>query len=104
MTNNERFVTFLKGIWALVLDVSRNCCIFAALKLNIMCTATISYERNRKEIDLLLSIIKKLGAVVSIEDTDDIEYSPEMIRKVEEGRAAYQRGDYEVLDIDDLWK
>ncbi len=69
-----------------------------------MCTATISYDKNRKEINLLLSIIKKLGAVVSIDDTDDVEYDPEMVRKVEEGRAAYQRGDYEVLDIDNLWK
>jgi hypothetical protein len=69
-----------------------------------MCTATISYERNRKEIDLLLSIIKKLGAVVSIDYTDDIEYNSDMVRKVEEGRAAYQRGDYEILDIDNLWK
>ena len=69
-----------------------------------MCTATISYDKNRREINLLLSIIKKLGAVVSIDDTDDVEYDPEMVRKVEEGRAAYQRGDYEVLDIDNLWK
>ena len=87
-----------------MLDVSRNCCIFAALKLNIMCTATISYDKNRREINLLLSIIEKLGAVVSVDDTDDVEYDPEMVRKVEEGRAAYQRGDYEVLDIDNLWK
>ena len=69
-----------------------------------MCTATISYDKNRREINLLLSIIEKLGAVVSIDDTDDVEYDPEMVRKVEEGRAAYQRGDYEVLDIDNLWK
>ena len=69
-----------------------------------MCTATISYDKNRREINLLLSIIEKLGAVVSVDDTDDVEYDPEMVRKVEEGRAAYQRGDYEVLDIDDLWK
>ena len=69
-----------------------------------MCTATISYDKNRREINLLLSIIKKLGAVVSVDDTDDVEYDPEMVRKVEEGRAAYQRGDYEVLDIDNLWK
>ena len=69
-----------------------------------MCTATISYDRNRREINLLLSIIEKLGAVVSVDDTDDVEYDPEMVRKVEEGRAAYQRGDYEVLDIDNLWK
>jgi hypothetical protein len=69
-----------------------------------MCTATISYDKNRKEINLLLSIIKKLGAVVSVDDTGDVEYDPEMVRKVEEGRAAYQRGDYEVLDIDNLWK
>ena len=41
---------------------------------------------------------------MSIDDTDDVEYDPEMVRKVEEGRAAYQRGDYEVLDIDNLWK
>lgn len=84
--------------------MSRNYCTFAALKIIIMCTATISYERNRKEIDLLLSIIKKLGAVVSIDYTDDIEYNSDMVRKVEEGRAAYQRGDYEILDIDNLWK
>ncbi|MBR4912390.1 MAG: hypothetical protein IKZ54_06075 [Bacteroidales bacterium] len=69
-----------------------------------MCTATISYDKNRREINLLLSIIEKLGAVVSVDDTDDVEYDPEMVRKVEEGRAAYQRGDYEVLDIDNLWK
>ena len=69
-----------------------------------MCTATISYDKNKREIDLLLSVIKKLGAVVSIDDTDEIEYNSEMVRKVEEGRAAYQRGDYEVLDIDNLWK
>ena len=69
-----------------------------------MCTATISYDKNRREINLLLSIIEKLGVVVSVDDTDDVEYDPEMVRKVEEGRAAYQRGDYEVLDIDNLWK
>ncbi len=69
-----------------------------------MCTATITYTKNRREIDLLLSVIKKLGAVVSIDKSDDYEYNPEIVRKVEEGRAAYNRGDYEVLDVDNLWK
>ena len=69
-----------------------------------MCTATISYTKNRREIDLLLSVIKKLGAVVSIDKSDEYEYNPEIVRKVEEGRAAYNRGDYEVLDLDNLWK
>lgn len=73
-------------------------------KRTIMCTATITYTKNRREIDLLLSVIKKLGAIVSIDNTDDVEYNPDMVRKVEEGRAAYQRGDYEVLDLDNLWK
>lgn len=69
-----------------------------------MCTATITYDKNRREIDLLLSVIKKLGAVVSIDNSDDHEYNPEIVHKVKEGRAAYQRGDYEVLDVDNLWK
>lgn len=69
-----------------------------------MCTATINYTKNRREIDLLLSVIKKLGAVVSIDKSDEYEYNPEIVRKVEEGRAAYNRGDYEVLDVDNLWK
>lgn len=69
-----------------------------------MCTATITYTKNRREIDLLLSVIKKLGAVVSIDKSDEYEYNPETVRKVEEGRAAYNRGDYEVLDVDNLWK
>lgn len=69
-----------------------------------MCTATITYTKNRREIDLLLSVIKKLGAVVSIDKSDEYEYNPEIVRKVEEGRAAYNRGDYEVLDVDNLWK
>ena len=69
-----------------------------------MCTATITYTKNRREIDLLLSVIKKLGAVVSIDKSDEYEYNPEIVRKVEEGRAAYQRGDYEVIDMDNLWK
>ncbi len=69
-----------------------------------MCTATITYTKNRREIDLLLSVIKKLGAVVSIDKSDEYEYNPEIVRKVEEGRAAYNRGDYEVLDLDNLWK
>ena len=57
-----------------------------------MCTATITYTKNRREIDLLLSVIKKLGAIVSIDNTDDDEYNPDMVRKVEEGRAAYREG------------
>ena len=69
-----------------------------------MCTATITYTKNRREIDLLLSVIKKLGAVVSIDNSDEYEYNPEIVRKVEEGRAAYNRGDYEVLDVDNIWK
>lgn len=69
-----------------------------------MCTATITYTKNRREIDLLLSVIKKLGAVVSIDKSDEYEYNPEIVRKVEEGRAAYNRGDYEILDVDNLWK
>ena len=69
-----------------------------------MCTATITYTKNRREIDLLLSVIKKLGAVVSIDKSDEYEYNPEIVRKVEEGRAAYNRGDYEVLDVDNIWK
>ncbi|MBR4646469.1 MAG: hypothetical protein IKO75_05085 [Bacteroidales bacterium] len=69
-----------------------------------MCTATITYTKNRHEIDLLLSVIKKLGAVVSIDNSDDVEYNPDIVRKVEEGRAAYQKGDYEILDLDNLWK
>lgn len=69
-----------------------------------MCTATITYTKNQREIDLLLSVIKKLGAVVSIDKSDEYEYNPEIVRKVEEGRAAYNRGDYEVLDVDNLWK
>lgn len=69
-----------------------------------MCTATITYTKNRREIDLLLSVIKKLGAVVSIDKSDEYEYNPEIVRKVEEGRAAYNRGDYEVLDLGNLWK
>jgi len=69
-----------------------------------MCTATITYTKNRREIDLLLSVIKKLGAVVSIDKSDEYEYNPEIVRKVEEGRAAYNKGDYEVLDVDNLWK
>ncbi len=69
-----------------------------------MCTATITYTENRREIDLLLSVIKKLGAVVSIDKSGEYEYNPEIVRKVEEGRAAYNRGDYEVMDLDNLWK
>jgi hypothetical protein len=69
-----------------------------------MCTATITYTKNRREIDLLLSVIKKLGAIVSIDNSDDYEYNPEIVRKVEDGKAAYQRGDFEVLNLDDLWK
>ena len=69
-----------------------------------MCTVTITYNKNRREIDLLLSVIKKLGAVVSIDKSDEYEYNPEIVHKVEEGRAAYQRGDYDVLDVDNLWK
>lgn len=69
-----------------------------------MCTATITYTKNRREIDLLLSVMQKLGAIVSIDKSDEYEYNPEIVSKVEEGRAAYQRGDYEVLDVDDLWK
>jgi hypothetical protein len=69
-----------------------------------MCTATITYTKNRREIDLLLSVIQKLGAIVTIDNSDGYEYNPEMVRKVEEGRAAYNRGDYEVLDLDNLWK
>ena len=53
---------------------------------------------------MLLSVIKKLGAVVSIDKSDEYEYNPEIVRKVEEGRAAYNRGDYEVLDVDNIWK
>ena len=69
-----------------------------------MCTAMITYNKNRREIDLLLSVIKKLGAVVSIDKSDECEYNPEIVRKVEEGREAYQKGDYEILDVDNLWK
>lgn len=69
-----------------------------------MCTATITYTKNGREIDLLLSVIKKLGAVVSIDKSDEYEYNPEIVRKVEEGRAAYNRCDYEVLDVDNIWK
>lgn len=69
-----------------------------------MCTATITYTKNRREIDLLLSVMQKLGAIVSIDNSDGYEYNPEIVNKVEEGRAAYQRGDYEVIDVDDLWK
>ena len=50
-----------------------------------MCTATISYDKNRKEINLLLSIIKKLGAVVSIDDTDDVEYDPDTVFSAMQG-------------------
>ena len=53
---------------------------------------------------MLISIIKKLGAVVSIDKSDDHEYNSEIVHKVEEGRAAYQRGDYEILDVDNVWK
>ena len=74
------------------------------IRITIMCTATITYDKNRREIDLLLSVVKKLGAVVSIDNSEDCEYNPEIVHKVEEGRAAYQRGDYEVLDVDNLWK
>ena len=69
-----------------------------------MCPATITYTKNRREIDLLLSVIKKLGAVVSIDKSDEYEYNHEIVRKVEEGRAAYNRGDYEVLDVDNICK
>ena len=41
---------------------------------------------------------------MSIDKSDECEYNPEIVRKVEEGREAYQKGDYEILDVDNLWK
>ena len=41
-----------------------------------MCTVTIEYSENRKAIDLLLSAIRELGAVVTITEENEPRYNP----------------------------
>jgi len=69
-----------------------------------MCTATIEYSKNKKEIDTLLSIIRKLGAIVTVSNDDEPKYNPEIVAKVERGREAYKRGECVKIAIEDLWK
>ncbi|MBO7652585.1 MAG: hypothetical protein J6S84_07745 [Bacteroidales bacterium] len=76
---------------------------FAKSKIRYMCIATIEYSKNKKEIDTLLSIIKKLGAVVTI-SKEEPKYNPEIVAKAERGREAYKRGECVKIAIEDLWK
>ena len=77
---------------------------FAKSKIRYMCIATIKYSKNKKEIDTLLSIIKKLGAVVTISKEEEPKYNPEIVAKAERGREAYKRGECVKIAIEDLWK
>lgn len=69
-----------------------------------MCTVTIEYSKNKKEIDALLSIMRKLGAIVTISKEEEPKYNPEIVAKAERGREAYKRGECVKIAIEDLWK
>ncbi len=69
-----------------------------------MCTVTIEYSKNKKEIDTLLSIMRKLGAIVTISKEDEPKYNPEILQKAEESRIAHLNGQCVKMNIEDLWK
>lgn len=69
-----------------------------------MCTVTIEYSKNRKEIDALLSVMQKLGAIVTVSKDEEPQYNPEIVAKVERGREAYKHGECVKIAIEDLWK
>ncbi len=69
-----------------------------------MCTVTIEYSKNRKEIDALLSVMRKLGAIVTVSKDEEPQYNPEIVAKVERGREAYKRGECVKIAVEDLWK
>ncbi len=69
-----------------------------------MCTVTIEYSENRKAIDLLLSAIRELGAVVTITDENEPRYNPEILKKAEESRIAHRNGQCVKMAVEDLWK
>ena len=68
-----------------------------------MCTVTIEYNENRKAIDLLLSAIKELGAVVTVSKDDDIKYNPEIMEKVQRGMEEHRQGKCVKIPIEQLW-
>lgn len=69
-----------------------------------MCTVTIEYSKNRKEIDALLSVMRKLGAIVTVSKDEEPQYNPEIVAKVKRGREAYKRGECVKIAVEDLWK
>ncbi len=69
-----------------------------------MCTVTIEYSKNRKEIDALLSVMRKLGAIVTISKEEEPKYNHEILQKAEESRIAHLNGQCVKMNIEDLWK
>jgi len=68
-----------------------------------MCTVTIEYSKNSKAIDLLISAIRELGAVVTINE-EEPHYNPEFVAKMERGMEDHKMGRCVKIAIDDLWK
>ena len=69
-----------------------------------MCTVTIEYSKNKREMNALLSVMRKLGAIVTVSKEDEPKYNPEIVAKTERGREAYKRGECVKIAIEDLWK
>ena len=67
-----------------------------------MCTVTITYNDNFDAIDALIEKIKACGATVVSEKSP--EYNPEFVAKIQRGMESYRKGEYEVVEVEDLWK
>ena len=68
-----------------------------------MCTATVEYSRNKAVVNAVLSVLRMLGAVVTVR-SDEPEYSAEIIRKARESEKAHEEGRCVKMNIADLWR
>ncbi len=67
-----------------------------------MCTVTITYNDNFDTIDALIDKIKAYGATVVNEKNP--EYNPEFVAKIQRGMESYKKGEYEIVEVEDLWR
>ena len=53
---------------------------------------------------MLLSLMRKFGAIVTVLKEDDPKYNPEILKKAEQGRIDHVNGHCVKMEIADLWK
>ncbi|MBO4738756.1 MAG: hypothetical protein J5606_04255 [Bacteroidales bacterium] len=65
--------------------------------------ATITLRTKTKvQYEAVMALLKALK--ISCEVSENEEYDPEMLKKIEKGRKDFVNGNYKIINVSDIWK